>query len=150
MENIYKNNGRMKPPCLAIEGSAQIISLAIIVCGSLFGDEPDIPMREGLAHAEWDSAGNTHVITDQDAEGGGATATGWMQSLVDGLQTQLASVRDEAGNGYALIPNLLPAIGYQYDPDGFNLGNGAKGFVYLKWTGEKLKAVSNDLWKESA
>lgn len=114
----------------------QIISVAITICGSLFGDEPDIPMREGLAHAEWDSAGNTHVITDQDAEGGGATATGWMQSLVDGLQTQLAAMRDEAGNSYALVPNLLPAIGYQYDPDGFNLGNGAKGFVYLKWQDE--------------
>ena len=114
----------------------QLISVAITICGSLFGDEPDIPMREGLAHAEWDSAGNTHVITDQDAEGGGATATGWMQSLVDGLQTQLAGMRDEAGNSYALVPNLLPAIGYQYDPDGFNLGNGAKGFVYLKWQDE--------------
>lgn len=114
----------------------QIISVVITICGSLFGDEPDIPMREGLAHAEWDDAGNTVVITDQDAEGGGATATGWMQSLVDGLQAQLAGVRDEAGNSYALVPNLLPAIGYQYDPDGFNLGNGAKGFVYLKWTDE--------------
>ncbi|MDP3799735.1 MAG: tandem-95 repeat protein [Polaromonas sp.] len=111
-------------------------AVVITLLGSLFGDEPDIPMREGLAHAEWDGAGNTHVITDQDAEGGGATATGWMQSLVDGLQTQLAGMRDEAGNSYALIPNLLPAIGYQYDPDGFNLANGAKGFVYLKWTDE--------------
>lgn len=111
-------------------------AVVITLLGSLFGDEPDIPMREGLAHAEWDGAGNTHVITDQDAEGGGATATGWMQSLVDGLQTQLAGMRDEAGNSYALVPNLLPAIGYQYDPDGFNLANGATGFVYLKWTDE--------------
>ncbi|ABE42971.1 tandem-95 repeat protein [Polaromonas sp. JS666] len=118
----------------------QIISVAITICGSLFGDEPDIPMREGLAHAEWDGAGNTVVITDQDAEGGGATATGWMQNLVDGLQAQLAGVRDEAGNSYALIPNLLPAIGYQYDPDGFNLANGAKGFVYLKWLDESGQA----------
>jgi hypothetical protein len=114
----------------------QIISVVITIFGSLFSDEPDIPMREGLAHAEWDGAGNIHVITDQDTEGGGATATGWMQNLVDGLQAQLANTRDQAGNSYALIPNLLPAIGYQYDPDGFNLANGAKGFVYLKWTDE--------------
>lgn len=133
MEKSYKNSGARKPRCLAAEGGAQIISGVIVVCDRLFGDEPDITMREDLIHADGDSAGNTVVLTDQDAEGG-ATATVWMQSLVDGMQTQLAGMRDEAGNSYALIPNLLPAIGYQYDPDGFNLANGAKGFVYLLCT----------------
>lgn len=112
----------------------QVISLAITVLGGLFGDEPDIPMREGLAHAEWDAAGNVVVVTDQDVEEGGATATEWMKSLVNGLQTQLAAARDAAGNAtHALVPGLLPAVGFQYDPDGFNLANGAKGYVYLKW-----------------
>lgn len=116
----------------------QFISIAISVFGSMFGDDdpPDIPTREGLAHAQWDAAGNTVVITDQDIEGGGPTATGWMTSLVDGLQTQLAGMRDASGNPYALAPDLLPAVGFRYDPDGFNLANGAKGFVYLKWTDE--------------
>ena len=115
----------------------QFISVALSVFGGAFGDdEPDIPMREGLAHAQWDAAGNTVVITDQDVEGGGPTATGWMNSMVEGLQARLANVHDEAGNSYALVPNLLPAIGFQYDPDGFNLGNGTRGFVYLKWTDE--------------
>jgi hypothetical protein len=59
----------------------QFISIAISVFGSMLGDEPDIPTREGLAHAQWDAAGNTLVITDQDIEGGGPTATGWMNSL---------------------------------------------------------------------
>jgi len=115
----------------------QFISVALSVLGDAFGDDaPDIPMREGLAHAEWDAAGNTVVVTDQDVEGGGSTATAWMSSMVDRLQAQLAGVHDEAGNSYALVPNLLPAIGFQYDPDGFDLGNGGRGFVYLKWTDE--------------
>lgn len=85
MRGIYQNSGRMNSPCLGAEGGAQIISVVITICGGLFGDEPDIPMREGLAYAEWNSAGNTVVLTDQDAEGG-ATATGWMRNLADSLQ----------------------------------------------------------------
>ncbi len=120
-----------------IPGYGQVLSIAISLFGSLFGDsKPDIPMREGIAHAEWDGAGNTIVITDQNVEGGGATAAGWMSSLVNGLQTQLANTHDQSGNSYALIPNLLPAIGFQYDPDGFSLANGAKGFMVLRWTDE--------------
>jgi hypothetical protein len=114
----------------------QFISVAISVFGSMLVDEPDIPTREGLAHAQWDAAGNTLVITDQDIEGGGPTATGWMNSLVDGLQTQLAGMHDISGNSYALVPDLLPAVGFRYDPDGLNLGNGARGFVYLQWIDE--------------
>jgi hypothetical protein len=37
---------------------------------------------------------------------------------------------------YGLIPNLLPSVGFKYDPDGYNLANGAKGFMYLQWTDE--------------
>lgn len=85
MRGTYQNSGRMNSPRLGAEGGAQIISVAITICGGLFGDEPDIPMREGLARAEWDSAGNTVVLTDQDAERG-ATATGWMQNLADSPQ----------------------------------------------------------------
>ncbi|MDP3799737.1 MAG: hypothetical protein Q8R06_21760 [Polaromonas sp.] len=147
MEKSYKNSGVRRPRCLAAEGGAQIISGVIVICDRLFGDKPDITMREGLIHAEWDSAGNTVVLTDQDAEGGGATATAtvWMRSLVNGLQIQLAGVRDEAGKSYARI-----SIGYQYESDGFDLSNGAKGFVCLKWTDENLSAANNDLWKKSA
>ncbi|MCZ8256232.1 MAG: hypothetical protein O9327_11265, partial [Polaromonas sp.] len=80
-------------------------------------------------------------MTDQDVEGGGATAADWMNSLVNGLQGQLAGMKDAAGNvAYGLVPGLLPAVGFQYDPDGFNLANGAKGFVYLKWTDEHGQA----------
>lgn len=118
-----------------IPGWGQIASVVITLLGGLFADD-DQPMLEGRAHAEWDGAGNTVVLTDQDNEGGGATATGWMQSLVNGLQQQLAGTQDANGGSYALIPNLLPAIGYQYDPDGFNLANGARGFLYLQWTDE--------------
>lgn len=118
-----------------IPGWGQVASVVITLLGGLFADD-DQPMLEGRAHAEWDSAGNTMVLTDQDQEGGGATAAGWMSSLVTGLQAQLANTKDANGGSYALIPNLLPAIGYQYDPDGFNLANGAKGFLYLQWLDE--------------
>ncbi|MES2399942.1 MAG: cadherin-like domain-containing protein [Pseudomonadota bacterium] len=118
-------------------GTAAAAVISVLGAMGVFGESiPDIPMREGIAHAEWDAAGNTTIITDQDIEGGGATAAGWMSSLVHGLQTQLASMHDKSGNSYALVPNLLPAIGFQYDPDGFNLGNGAKGFMVLRWTDE--------------
>ncbi len=114
----------------------QIISICITLFGSFFADD-DIPMREGLAHAQWDAQGHANVVTDLDAEGGGATATDWMRSLVNGLQAQLSATRGADGKPiYGMVPNLLPAIGFQYDPDGFNLKNGAKGFLYLRWTDE--------------
>ena len=104
--------------------------------GGLFGDD-DIPMREGLAHAQWDASGHTQVLTTQDAEGGGATAHSWMSSLVNGLQANLHQAVDANGQPqYGLIPDLLPSVGFQYDPDGFNLTNGARGFMYLQWTDE--------------
>ncbi len=115
-----------------IPGWGQAAAIFLSIAGSMF--ESDIPMKEGQAHAQWDAQGNTQVITDQDTEGGGATATGWMNSIVAGLQAQLAATQDAAGNSYALIPNLLPAIGYQYDADGFNYG--VQGHMYLRWTDE--------------
>jgi predicted RNA-binding protein with TRAM domain len=108
--------------------------------GGMFGDD-DIPMREGLAHAQWDASGHTQVLTSQDAEGGGATANSWMSSLVGGLQAGLDQHTDAEGQPqYGLVPNLLPSVGFKYDPDGFNLGNGAQGFVYLQWTDETGQA----------
>ena len=104
-----------------IPGWGQAAAIFLSIAGGMFADD-DIPMKEGQAHAQWDSAGNIQVITDQDVEGGGATAAGWMNSIANGLQAQLAGTKDAAGNSYALIPNLLPAIGYQYDADGFNYG----------------------------
>jgi len=114
-----------------------VAAVVLSVLGGMFEDDaPDIPTREGLAHAQWDAAGNTLVITDQDIEGGGPTATNWMNGLVDGLRTQLAGVRDEAGNSYAMVPDLLPAIGFVFNPDGYNTGNGTNGFLYTQWTDE--------------
>ena len=108
--------------------------------GGLFGDD-DIPMRQGLAHAQWDAQGQIQIITTQDAEGGGSTANSWMGSLVDGLQTQLQNYNSQHnasdGMGLALIPNLLPSVGFKYDPDGYNLANGARGFMYLQWTDDQ-------------
>jgi PIN domain nuclease of toxin-antitoxin system len=105
--------------------------------GGLFGDD-DMPMREGLAHAQWDASGHTQVVTTQDAEGGGATANSWMSSLVNSLQTNLDQHTDANGQPqYGLVPNLLPSVGFKYDPDGFNLANGARGFMYLEWTDEQ-------------
>jgi hypothetical protein len=105
--------------------------------GSMFGDD-DIPMREGLAHAQWDANGHTQVVTTQDAEGGGATAHSWMSSLVSGLQASLDHTVDANGHAqYSLVPNLLPSVGFKYDPDGYNLANGARGFTYLEWTYEQ-------------
>ncbi len=104
--------------------------------GGMFGDN-DIPMREGMAHAQWDESGHTQVLTTQDAEGGGATAHSWMNSLVGGLQANLDKTLDANGQPqYGLVPNLLPSVGFKYDPDGFNLANGAKGFMYLDWKDE--------------
>lgn len=110
-----------------------VAAVVISIISSMFGS--DEPMLEGQAQAVWDADGHTHVITTQDAEGGGATATHWMQNLVDGLQSQLNGMVDANGQPlYGLIASRLPSIGYQYDPDGFNLANGAKGHLYLKWT----------------
>ncbi|MCA1323476.1 cadherin-like domain-containing protein [Herbaspirillum sp. alder98] len=110
-----------------------VAAVVISIISSMF--ESDEPMLEGQAQAVWDAEGHTHVVTTQDAEGGGATATRWMQNLVDGLQSQLNGMVDASGQPlYGLIASRLPSIGYQYDPDGFNLANGAQGHLYLKWT----------------
>lgn len=112
-----------------------VAAVVISLVSSMFGS--DQPMLEGQAQATWDAAGHTHVITTQDNEGGGATATGWMNNLVSGLQSQLAGMVDANGQPlYGLITPRLPSVGYQYDPDGFNLANGAKGHLYLKWIDE--------------
>ncbi len=102
----------------------QILSIAITILGGLLGGGeperpaiPDTPMSEGYAHAQWDAAGNTQVVTDQDSFGGGATATAWMNHLTGALQTRLQSYTDAEGNGYGLVANMLPSIGYQFDPD---------------------------------
>jgi hypothetical protein len=109
-----------------------VAAVVISIISSMFGS--DEPMLEGQAQAVWDADGHTHVITTQDAEGGGATATHWMQNLVDGLQSQLNGMVDTNGQPlYGLIASRLPSIGYQYDPDGFNFANGAQGHLYLKW-----------------
>eukprot|EP01022_Parablepharisma_sp_SALTPOND_P033124 TRINITY_DN881_c1_g1_i7.p1 TRINITY_DN881_c1_g1~~TRINITY_DN881_c1_g1_i7.p1 ORF type:complete len:2770 (+),score=474.63 TRINITY_DN881_c1_g1_i7:462-8312(+) len=112
-----------------------VAAVIISLVSSMFGS--DQPMLEGQAQAVWDTAGNTHVVTTQDNEGGGATATGWMNNLVSGLQSQLAGMVDANGQPlYGLVTPRLPSVGYQYDPDGFNLANGAKGHLYLKWVDE--------------
>ena len=112
-----------------------VAAVIISLVSSMFGS--DQPMLEGQAQAVWDAAGNTHVVTTQDNEGGGATATGWMNNLVSGLQSQLAGMVDANGQPlYGLVTPRLPSVGYQYDPDGFNLANGAKGHLYLKWVDE--------------
>ncbi len=114
------------------------VAVAIFsIVSSLFGSSSDQPMLEGQAQAIWDENGTTHVITTQNNHGGGATANNWMNNLVSGLQSQLAGMVDANGQPlYGLITPRLPSVGYQYDPDGFNLANGAKGHLYLKWVDE--------------
>jgi hypothetical protein len=114
-----------------------LISVGISLLGGMFGGHDDIPMREGLAHAQWDENGHTQIITDQNAHGGGSTANSWLSSLVSGLQANLDQTVDANGQPqYGLVPNLLPSVGFKYDPDGFSLANGARGFMYLQWTDE--------------
>ena len=116
-----------------VPGWGQVASVVITLLGSMFADEEDLPMREGQAQANWDAAGNLYVSTTQDIEGGGPTASGWMGSFTEGLQARLAGMTDAGGNPvYGLIPQRLPSMGYQYDPDGMNFG-GAQGHLYLKW-----------------
>lgn len=116
-----------------IPGWGQVASVVITLLGSMFADEEDLPMREGQAQANWDAAGNIYVRTTQDIEGGGPTASGWMGSFTEGLQARLAGMTDAGGDPlYGLIPQRLPSMGYQYDPDGMNF-RGAQGHLYLKW-----------------
>lgn len=114
------------------------ISLAITIIGSLFGGskQEDLPMHEGHAHAAWDENANISVVTDQDSHNGGGTANSWMSGMLSTIQSYLASQTDSSGAPlYELIPQRLPSIGYQYDPDGFNYASAA-GHLYLTWTDE--------------
>ncbi len=114
------------------------IAVCLSILGSLFGGGepyrppiPDTPMSEGEAHAQWDGAGNTIVTVDQDAAGGGATAAAWMNHLTGALQTRLGSYSDAEGNGYGVVANLLPSVGFQYDPD--NQGGIGTAQLILRW-----------------
>lgn len=60
------------------------------------------------------------ILNAIDRSDSGDCASG--DSLAHGLQTQRASTNDPQGNSYALVPNLLSAIGFQYDPDGAKHG----------------------------
>ncbi len=113
------------------------VAIAIYSLVSSLFSNSDQPMLEGQAQAIWDESGTTHVITTQNSHNGGATATSWMNNLVSGLQAQLAGIVDAHGQPvYGLITPRLPSLGYQYDPDGFNYSDGAKGHLYLKWIDE--------------
>ncbi len=114
--------------------------MCIAIFGALFGgddeDIPNLPMQEGHAQANWDESGNVYTSTTQDIEGGGASATAWMNNLTQGLQQRLAEITDASGNPlYGLIPARLPSLGFKFDPDGMNYA-GAQGHLYLKWFDE--------------
>jgi hypothetical protein len=124
-----------------IPGWGPLLSIGISILGGLFGGGepyrppiPDTPMSEGEARAQWDGAGNTIVTVDQDSFGGGTTAAAWMNHLTGALQTRLGSYSDAEGNGYGLIANMLPSIGFQYDPD--NKGGIGTAQLILRWTDE--------------
>ncbi|MEI8327390.1 MAG: VCBS repeat-containing protein, partial [Betaproteobacteria bacterium] len=69
---------------------------------------------------------------------GGPTANQVLSALVQGLQDSLGAIQDENGQPrYALIAERLPSIGYQYDPDGYNIAGGAPGHLTLQWSDEQ-------------
>ncbi len=108
-----------------------IVGVVLSIIGGLVGT--DQPMHEGEAHIEWDWDGRLQVATTLDKHGGGANATDWMQKLLNGLQAELAKATDAQGQPLrGLIPQRIPSLGFQFDPDGFNF-NGTQGHLYLKW-----------------
>ena len=112
-----------------------IVGVVLSIIGGLVGT--DQPMHEGEAHIEWDSDGHLQVATTLDKHGGGANATDWMQKLLNGLQAELAKATDAQGQPLrGLIPQRIPSLGFQFDPDGFNF-NGTQGHLYLKWIDEQ-------------
>lgn len=56
--------------------------------------------------------------------------------------------------GMALVASIAPQIAkvraWGIDPDGFNLANGAKGFMYLQWTDENGQTQTLGLVKRLA
>ena len=114
-----------------IPGYGQVISIAIVFLGAMFGgdDEPDTPTSYGDASASWNDAGDIKIATTRDEADGGATAQAWMNNLLGGLQQELASRTDASGQPlYGLDPARLPGIGYAFDPDT------QAGYLRLSWT----------------
>ena len=117
---------------LAFLGPWGMVAGAVLtIFSSIFGN--DIPTSQGEAHAQWDAQGQLQIVTDRDEHGGGPTAQGWMNTLAQGLQDELARNVDEYGiPRYGLVPQLLPHIGFTHDPDGFSY-EGSQGHLYLSW-----------------
>ncbi|WP_346287572.1 cadherin-like domain-containing protein [Zoogloea sp.] len=114
---------------MAFPVAGAVLMVANMVFGGLFGGDEDIPTSYGDAQAQWDAAGLLSISTTRDEAGGGATAAGWMNSLLGGLTNELASRTDANGQPlYGLDPSRLPRIGYAYDPDT------SEGYLRLSWT----------------
>lgn len=105
------------------------LAVANMFFSGLFGGDEDIPTLYGDAEAKWSPTGQLTISTTRDDAGGGATAAGWMNSLLGGLTNELTSRTDADGKPlYGLNPSLLPRIGYAYDPDT------SEGYLRLSWT----------------
>ncbi|WP_374502520.1 cadherin-like domain-containing protein [Zoogloea sp.] len=114
---------------IAFPVAGAVLMVASMVFDGLFGGDEDIPTRYGDAEAQWDSTGHVLVSTTRDEAGGGATAAGWMNKLLESLTNELASRTDTNDQPlYGLAPSLLPRIGYAYDPDT------SDGYLRLSWT----------------
>lgn len=105
------------------------LAVANMFFSGLFGGDEDIPTLYGDAEVKWAPTGQLAISTTRDDAGGGATAAGWMNSLLGGLTNELTNRTDADGKPlYGLNPNLLPRIGYAYDPDT------GEGYLRLSWT----------------
>ena len=117
----------------------QLLSVCIVILGTLMASKPDIPTAYGDAQVQWDETGGVTVVTTRDEAGGGAFAAIWMKNLMSGLDGELATRTDESGlRLYGIDPARMPRIGYAFDPDT------GDGYLRLTW----LEPDGTEAWRQ--
>ena len=88
------------------------VGLAIGIARALFGGD-DPPEPRGTAEVRWGADGSLSVAVTEDDDGGGQSAQGMMQSMLDTLSGYLGQQTDTHGDpSFALIPQRLPTASF--------------------------------------
>ncbi len=93
------------------------VGLAVGIARALSGDK-EKPIVHGEAEVTWTDTGALAIRVSNDQNGGGESARGTMQSMLDTLNGYLGQQTDVHGDpSFALIPQRLPTVAFHHQYD---------------------------------
>jgi hypothetical protein len=110
--NSLKHGDELGAAIGAIMMVNPVLGIGLSIARALFGGD-DPPEPRGTAEAQWNADGSLRVAVTEDDDGGGKSAQGMMQSMVDTLNGYLNQQTDAHGvPSFALIPQRLPTVSF--------------------------------------